>query len=203
MKAKYLVLSILSVSLFSGCQKEEDVKPATNPRFSVAFIQEIDESGVQFAANVFDHGSDEILEYGFVYSQTAVPLVEKDEVVRESGKPGQVFELKGIHSMKVGNQYQVAAFMKTSKGIVYSKVISFISKGSLGFIFSEFVSPDLVYFGDTVVVKGSNFSKSLSNYRVMVQGVPGKSNRGLRIRFHLCFTAAFSIWSRTESKRIV
>ena len=171
MKARVLALLVLTVSFFYSCQKDEDVKPATNPRFSVAFIQEIDASGVQFAANVFDFGSDEILEHGFVYSQTSTPRVGNDEVVSQIGKPSEFFELKGTHSMRVGEKYQVAAFMKTSKGIVYSEVIAFVSKGSSGFIFEKIETPAEVYFGDTIKVSGNNFSKILSNYEVRVLGV--------------------------------
>lgn len=174
MKTRIIAVLVLTVSLMYSCQKEEDVKPATNPRFSVAFIQELDGEGVQFAANVFDFGSDEILEYGFVYSPTSVPKVEKDDVVSQKGKPSASFELKGTHSMKLGEKYWVAAFIKTSKGIVYSKVIDFVSKGSLGFLFSEIVAPPTVFFGDTLEVRGSNFSKIPGNYRVTVQGVPAK-----------------------------
>jgi len=174
MKARILALLVLTVSLMYSCQKDEDVKPATNPRFSVAFIQELDGDGVQFAANVYDFGSDEILEYGFVYSPTPVPKVEKDDVVSQTGKPSASFELRGTHSMKLGEKYWVAAFIKTSKGIVYSKVIDFVSKGSLGFLFSEIVGPETVFFGDTLEVRGSSFSKIPGNYRVTVQGVPAK-----------------------------
>lgn len=174
MKARILALLVLTVSLMYSCQKDEDVKPATNPRFSVAFIQELDGDGVQFAANVYDFGSDEILEYGFVYSPTPVPKVEKDDIVSQTGKPSASFELRGTHSMKLGEKYWVAAFIKTSKGIVYSKVIDFVSKGSLGFLFSEIVGPETVFFGDTLEVRGSSFSKIPGNYRVTVQGVPAK-----------------------------
>jgi hypothetical protein len=174
MKTRIIKLLLFGVSIFYSCQKEEEVKPATNPRFSVAFIQEIDIEGVQFAANVIDYGSDEILEYGFVYSQAITPRVGKDEVVRQFGKPSEFFELKGVHSMKVGETYRVAAFMKTSRGIVYSKVVNFVSKGSLGFVISEIESKGSVYFGDTIEVKGSNFSNILGNYRVTLQGMPGR-----------------------------
>lgn len=174
MKARIIALFVLGVSVLYSCQKEEDVKPATNPRFSVAYIQELDSEGVQFAANVFDFGSDEILEYGFVYSSSSLPKVDKDDMVSQTGKPGSTFELKGTHSMKLGQKYWVAAFIKTSKGIVYSKVIDFVSKGSLGFLFSEIEAPSSVYFGDTLKVKGSGFSKILGNYRATVQGTPAK-----------------------------
>ncbi|MCH6232336.1 hypothetical protein [Cognataquiflexum rubidum] len=49
-----------------------------------------------------------------------------------------------------------------------------MSKGSLGFLFSEIVGPETVFFGDTLEVRGSSFSKIPGNYRVTVQGVPAK-----------------------------
>lgn len=192
MKARIIALLVLGVSVLYSCQKEEDVKPATNPRFSVAYIQELDSEGVQFAANVFDFGSDEILEYGFVYSSSSLPKVDKDDMVSQTGKPGSTFELKGTHSMKLGQKYWVAAFIKTSKGIVYSKVIDFISKGSLGFLFSEIVAPSSVYFGDTITVKGSGFSKILGNYRATIQGSPAKVLEVSESGFSLVIPEIFS-----------
>jgi hypothetical protein len=168
MENKYILSLVLLTILFYSCQKEE-LSPRTNPRFSVAFIQDIDEDGVQFAANVYDFGSDDILEYGFVYSQGANPTYEYAEIIKETGKPGDFFEMSARHSMVKGKEYTVVAFIKTTAGITYSDRFKFISKGSHGFIFEKMELPQQVYFGDTVTVYGKNFSRVAENYSIWVR----------------------------------
>lgn len=164
-----LILLLAAISLVS-CQKDEDVKPATNPRFSVAYVQNIDASGVEFAANVYEFGSEEILEYGFVFSRNLNPKLETADIVRQVGKPDNVFKLTADYAMQEGMEYFVAAFIKTNRSIVYSEQIKFTSKGSLGFIFESISASDGVYFGDTITVHGRNFSRVSSNYRVQISG---------------------------------
>lgn len=166
---KISILLLAAITLFS-CQKDEDVKPATNPRFSVAYVQNIDASGVEFAANVFEFGSEEILEYGFVFSKTPNPSIETGDVVKQSGKPETIFKLIADYGMRQGSEYFVAAFVRTNRSLVYSEQIKFTSKGSLGFIFDAISAPEEVYFGDTITVSGRNFSRISSNYRVQVMG---------------------------------
>lgn len=166
---KISILLLAAITLFS-CQKDEDVKPATNPRFSVAYVQNIDASGVEFAANVFEFGSEEILEYGFVFSKTPNPSIETGDLVKQSGKPEVIFKLIADYGMRQGTEYFVAAFVRTNKSLVYSEQIKFISKGSLGFLFDSISAPGEVYFGDTIIVSGRNFSKISSNYRVQMMG---------------------------------
>jgi hypothetical protein len=166
MKKEFILLLVLFTGLIS-CHKEE-LTPRTNPRFSVAFIQDIDENGVQFAANVYDFGSDDILEYGFVYAEGFNPTYENAEIIKKTGKPGEFFELSARHSMVKGKEYKVAAFIKTDIGIVYSVSVTFVSKGSGGFIFEKMELPQQVYFGDTIIVYGKDFSRVAGNYSIWV-----------------------------------
>lgn len=170
MNTKYLLIILSAAISLVSCQKDEDVKPATNPRFSVAYVQNIDARGVEFAANVFELGSEEVLEYGFVFSRNPNPKIETADIVSETGKPENVFKLTADYAMQEGMEYFVAAFIKTNRSIVYSEQIKFTSKGSLGFIFESITAPEIVYFGDTITVYGRNFSLVSSNYRVQVMG---------------------------------
>jgi len=161
----YLFCSLLLMA----CEKDE-IKPRTNPQFSIAFIQDIDESGVEFAANIYDYGSVEILEYGFVYDRNTNPRVERSELVKAEGIPDKFFSLKAIHSMVKGQTYNVAAYIKTTESTVYSALISFKSEGSTGFIYEKIEMPEPLYFGDTVTVWGKNMSRDPSLYQFFIQG---------------------------------
>lgn len=169
MKIIKIFLFVLVTVLMASCQTDE-LEPVRNPRFSVAFIQEIDATGAQFAANVYDFGNEEILEYGFVYAESIEPRINNAERVSTSGKPGQFFEIKASHSMQMGNKYYVAAYMKTTSGYVYSATVEFESKGSEGFVFQRIEIPNSLYFGDTITVYGQNLSRIFSNYEVSVEG---------------------------------
>ncbi|MCR9017436.1 hypothetical protein [Aquiflexum gelatinilyticum] len=168
MKARIIALLVLGVSVFYSCQKEEDVKPATNPRFSVAQIQETNTQGISVAANVFDYGSDEIIEYGFAVSVLPQPKIQPLSVTKKSGKPELFFDLVITSSLTKGVTYWVAAFIKTNKNIVYSEPVSFVSTGSGGFFVEKINFKDEVYYGDTVEVIGNNFSDGMANKSVSV-----------------------------------
>lgn len=176
---KISILLLAAITLFS-CQKDEDVKPATNPRFSVAYVQNIDASGVEFAANVFEFGSEEILEYGFVYDRQINPSIEKSDVVKAVGKPGQTFELKATTPLANGPTIYVAAFIKTSQKIVYSEQMQFKSSGSGTFFIEDISYAEEIYFGDTITITGNNFGKDLSNFRIYVNN---------KITFHFGLTS--------------
>lgn len=173
MKSVKIFLFAFTAVLMLSCQTDE-LEPVKNPRFSVAFIQEIDASGAQFAANVYDFGNEEILEYGFVYAESVQPRIENAERVSTSGKPGQFFEIKASYSMQFGNKYYVAAYMKTASGYVYSATVEFESKGSEGFVFQRMEIPNPLYFNDTITVFGQNLSRIPKNYDVSVEGAPAR-----------------------------
>lgn len=160
---RQVVFLLVVISL--GCESVE-LMPRINPRFSVAYIQEIDDSGAQFASTIYDFGSEEIEEYGFLYSENGLPRFDNAEVVKESGKPGKQFVLKGEHSMRIGKRYFVVAFLKTSSGYVFSEPYSFTSKGAAGFIYEKLVHNASIFFGDTLTVYGSNLSTNIANYEV-------------------------------------
>lgn len=166
-----IIVSIYVLIGLASCT-EEEVIPRTNPRFSVAFVQSVDKSGAEFAANVYDLGSEEVLEYGFVYGLQGSLSISSDNFVSEKGSPGREFRLKSTHSMPLGFSINVAAFIRTNEGVVYSQPYRFVSQGSDGFVFDRIEIPQEVYFGDTLFVYGSKLSRVPSDYSASIQSVP-------------------------------
>jgi len=164
---KQIILLVI-VALVGACETAE-LAPRTNPRFSVAYIQDIDATGAQFASNIYDFGSEEISEYGFLYSIHELPRFDNSEVIRQAGKPEKHFVLKGEHSMVNGRKYQVVAFLQTASGVVFSAPQSFVSQGAAGFVFERMEYKEPMFFGDTITVYGSKFSNNGSNYSVTFQ----------------------------------
>lgn len=161
---KYIAL--FWVILLVSCEKET-LEPRTNPRFSVTIIQEISSSGVQFGADIYDYGDEEILEYGFVYTQsTGAPNLNQDDYIGAQGRPDAHFELVANHSMTLGKKYYVSAFLRTSTSLVFSEAMEFESQGSEGFIINSIEWPDLIYRDQKLLVKGQRFSKQRANYKI-------------------------------------
>lgn len=163
-----LLLVTITIINFS-CQNDE-IKPRTTPRFSLAYIQSISNSGVEFAANVFDYGSESILEYGFLYSSSYNPNLENSEIISRKGSPPKNFVMRATHSMEYGKTYRVAAFILTKEGLVMSQLSEFVSLGSNGFIFERILMPTEVYYGDTIQVFGRDFSRDPANYHFNISG---------------------------------
>lgn len=161
-------LAFIGLILLGSCE-EETLEPRTNPRFSVTIVQEITSSGVQFGADIYDYGDEEILEYGFVIAQYAgAPNLNQDDYVSATGRPDKHFELISNHSMTLGKKYYVSAFLRTSTSLVFSKPMEFVSQGSKGFIIKSIEWPEVIYKNQSLIVKGQRFSKQRGNYRVKI-----------------------------------
>ena len=104
MKIKSLIFFVVSI-LFFSCNENNEVVPRANPRFSVSLVQSISEEGAEFRAFMIDYGSDEILEYGFVYSTSATPNIGFSEYVSESGVPPEHFSLTASYGLIKGLKY--------------------------------------------------------------------------------------------------
>lgn len=127
MKSNLVFLFIVSI-LFFSCNENDEVLPRNNPRFSVAHVQLNNQNEVEFMANVYDYGSDEIIEYGFAFSDRSEIEIEKYQVVKGTGRPEKSFKLVSNHSFEKDKTYYVVTFIKTNKSVVYSKAIRFMSK---------------------------------------------------------------------------
>ncbi|SIT03250.1 Kelch repeat-containing protein [Belliella pelovolcani] len=158
---------LLLIVFLSSCE-EEKLPELVNPRFSVAYIQEIDENGVTFAANIYDIGKKEILEYGFFYSPKSFDPVNSGEKISSTGQPEGFFELTANYSMVAGREYHVVAFIRTESGLIVSNPQSFISQGSTGFIFEKIELPDHVYYFDTIKIFGKNLTQKIDQIRLRI-----------------------------------
>lgn len=162
-------INFIGLSIFwmlTACENET-LDPRTNPRFSVALIQEISANGVQFGANVYEFGGEDILEYGFVYTANSVaPNLNTDDYVSAQGRPEAYFELMANHSLTLGRKYYVSAFLRTSSGLIFSESMEFVSQGSDGFLVKSVEWPDIIYKDQKLLVKGSRFSRQKNNYKI-------------------------------------
>ena len=169
---KLLMIIGICFGLFA-CE-EEKLPEVTNPRLSVAYIQEIDSTGVVFAANIIDIGKQEIIEHGFYYGSSVINILQAGDKIKKDGAPESLFELKATHSLEKGKQYSVVAFIKTAEGITHSLPTTFVSEGSPSFIFDRIEYNDKIYFNDTIRVYGENLSPKLGTYKAKINGIEAR-----------------------------
>ncbi|UJP66887.1 Kelch repeat-containing protein [Mongoliitalea daihaiensis] len=200
-RSKLYIVALSFVTLLS-CHSDR-VEPVTHPRFTIAFIQDISENGVQLSADVHDFGSEEILEHGFMYTSTAVPRVNNAVKVSESGKPGKTFQMTAIHSMKKGTTYNVVAYMQTASGYIYSENVRFESQGSQGFVLLDMLIPQPLYFGDTITVLAENISEIISYYDIRIEETrPAKTIEVTKNSFKFIFPEVFEFNTRNSDEGI-
>ncbi|MFN3801445.1 hypothetical protein [Belliella pelovolcani] len=172
MKNLKLFVALYFILILPACDTDSDIV-FENPQFSPTMIQSIDADGVVFSADVFDLGKLSIEEYGFFYASTNQPRDNNSEKLSFTGTPNGSFTAEAEHSLTKNGLYYVIAYIKTSKGFVFSDVVRFKSEGSKGFNVQSIEIPSNLYFQDTITVRGSNFSRLISKYQVSVGNTTG------------------------------
>lgn len=160
---------------FISCQKDIE-STREYPRVEVVAINDIEESGVTFMANVFEEGSSKIIEHGFVWGQDVINLnIEKSERIKLGSFEGLgTFEANATFGLEKDKDYYVKAFVRTQSHTVYSLPKSFNSLGCEPPIIYDF-EPKTAGWGDTIKVRGKNFgfetSKITLNFDDVVSSI--------------------------------
>jgi uncharacterized protein (TIGR02145 family) len=123
MKRKvYILLLVLSVSLFSTCEKFE-VNPATKVETSEVSPSAI---SVLVTGNIIELSGEQNDDYGFCYSTTNNPTINDSYVSVGSPKLGNFSAT--IESLDPNTQLFIRAYCKDKGGYTYGNVISISTK---------------------------------------------------------------------------
>ena len=156
-KLKKLIPFLLFFFLFCYSCKEEEI-PFEYPRVRTLAITGITQEGAVFHGEVILPGKQEVLETGFVWQEGTHPLLGSSDqkLFEEPILKGQ-FSASIRTTLKPDTKYYVKAYAKSKDYLVYGQVQSFVSLGSKA---PEIVSiePESGVWGDTVLIKGTNFS---------------------------------------------
>jgi hypothetical protein len=140
---------------FPGCE-DEGVK-RDYPRVRTLEVTNITAEGARFEAEIFEPGSGEINDHGFVWS-VGQPNIQNSNKVSLGEFNGTGRYMADIRStLNDGFTYKVCAFVRSGDYTVYGIPVEFTSLGSNGPIISGF-EPNRVLCGDTVLIRGRNFS---------------------------------------------
>lgn len=159
------ITSLLIVIFFNTCSDEEPLA-RSYPRVKTVDVINISEEGVTFVAELNNEGNYEIIEHGFVWSESLNPTVDySDKIVLGDKISNGQFSAKITNALQEGKNYIVRAYIKTKTHLVYGKNLTFFSLGSNAPIIEDF-HPKTGVWGDTIFIKGSNFSYLEDNNKV-------------------------------------
>jgi len=143
------------LALLSSCE-DEPVK-RDYPRVKTLEVTNITEAGATFTGEVFEEGNQGITEHGFVWATRQPDVEYSNKVLLGSFSSSGQFSAEVGSSLAEGITYQVAAFVISGEYTVYGEPVTFKSLGSEGPRITGF-SPGRALCGDTITIRGRNFS---------------------------------------------
>lgn len=153
---KIWICIILTASL-SSCHDEE-VLEREYPRITTLDVTNITSDGAILQAAFKYRGDTEIIQYGFVWAENSIPVIQSGEKVIYEGNITDNQYTKELKSTLEANKlYNVRAFVQTNDIFVYGNQVSFTSLGSSTPDLTDF-SPARSTLGDTIELYGQNFS---------------------------------------------
>ena len=158
MKKKYgLGLFVLVVISLATCKDDEAIK-RNWPRINTLPVTDISVQGANFNAEIISRGDFEIIQFGFVWSQYANPIIENsNKVVFQGNLMADTFSAQISTTLGENVRNHVRSFVKTADYLVYGKDVEFTSLGSGAPKIISF-SPMKGSWGDTIRIHGRNFS---------------------------------------------
>lgn len=172
LKITALVLQTLTLTF---CGEDDQVRSREFPKLNTLEVSNITSTGATFNAEFSFRGDFEITSYGFVWSTFSqnFTLDNSEKVVVKENilEPG--FSLEISSALEEGETYYVRAVVTTDEFVVYGPTKEFVSLGSDAPQI-ESIFPMQIFYGDTLRVRGSNFSYVKSNNLVKFDEVGGK-----------------------------
>jgi len=139
----------------AGC--EDEPVQRDYPRVKTLEVSNITSEGALFTAEVYEPGSGEITEHGFVWALSRPGLEYDNRIFLGTLSGTGQFTTEVRSTLSEGLIYQVAAFVRSGEYTVYGNTVEFMSMGSMGPEITGF-SPERALCGDTILIRGRNFS---------------------------------------------
>ena len=163
-KEGYIIISItlaLTSVGFFGC-KEDEI-----PEFPILTMNTIEvrpNSGALLTGKIENIGKDQIVEVGFIWSESSPGPTEETAIPKEISFPEDLGHVTHfITSLKNGERYYCRLYIKTEENVFYSASKEFVSQGSEPPVIESIV-PNEVNFGDTVTIHGKYFGISVEDF---------------------------------------
>jgi hypothetical protein len=170
---KHSSLLFLILLILSTCS-EEEVYQRGYPSLYTLEINNANENGVVFVAEILNHENLNILEYGFLWSKKVnVEINQSEKKIITTNFSDGVFSSKIETALENGTEYYVRAYLITDEYTVYGNMLSFDSKGSIGPNLKK-IEPNNGVWGDTIQLIGNNFSYLNTSNKVTFKSVEAR-----------------------------
>ncbi len=157
-----IVCSLIFLIVFwVACNKDERETQHDYPRVITGLVANINSEGVTFNGSFTQAGASEIVDHGFVFGTSNLLSIRDERVSLGASSGSGVFTAVVTYAMEKGKTYYVSAYAQDKNKIFYAETVSFTSMGSASPQILNIMPPYGVK-GDTVVIKGKNFSRSLT-----------------------------------------
>jgi hypothetical protein len=159
-KMKEFFYLLVACLILVSCNKDAELITTDYPLVLTDNIS-VTEDGATFSAEIIDIGTEEILEYGFVWSKKSIPTITNFHKTVK-GNPGKgTYHIEVNYGLQKDQQYNLRAYILTNKSVVYGTEKSFVSMGSNPPMITDF-NPKYGSIGTAVVIEGKNFSESVT-----------------------------------------
>ncbi|MCU0368706.1 MAG: IPT/TIG domain-containing protein, partial [Cyclobacteriaceae bacterium] len=168
------VTRLISLFIFlyvMGCQEEETIKRAY-PVVTTLETTEINSFGAVFNAEITSGNLTDIVEHGFVWSSAKNnPVTLETADLIKLGKPdNQLISIKINSTLEANKEYLVRSYIQTNDKVIYGKIVTFFSLGSLGPTLLDAI-PLEARARDTIMLYGKNFSYRVADNKVKFESL--------------------------------
>ena len=172
MKTINFILLLFVTVFFWQCQKDAEIQPKDFPFVVTNDVTQIDESGVNFSAEIMDSGEEEITEFGFIWSYHNNVTIETADFLKVWGNnpKDKTFTYRVNGGLKKDCYYYVRSYLKTRFNTIYGNTIEFKSIRSQSPEINSF-TPDFGKAGTKIEIEGNNFALSKTENFVKIGDV--------------------------------
>ncbi len=157
--------------LLYACNKEKATEH-DYPRVATGQVTNINAGGATFNGSFLQSGTEKIIDHGFLFGAKHLLTFSLDERISLGSSSGQgSFTATADRAMVAKKTYYVSAYAQTKSYTFYAEPVMFVSKGGLSPEIIQIV-PGQGVVGDTVTIKGKNFSSSFYHNTVKFNDKP-------------------------------
>ena len=153
---------------------EDEITSRSYPRLRTLPVSNITSEGAKFNAEIKFRGDFEVINYGFVWSESENPTIESsDRVIYSENIQSDKFSEIIETTLEEEVSYFVRGFVETNDFIVYGENVGFLSLGSKAPVLQSLI-PNVGNARDTISVTGRNFSYLNEKNAIFFNDLPGK-----------------------------
>ena len=173
---KKTVFLIICSVLFFSCAKNDPTEKQSPIESEMETEEPFDVLNFDLEIEVFEKGgvvleaisaeleADKISEFGFLISQLKNPNFANSRVIESDELIDNMFSQTVEDDLDFNVEYHVVAYIKQGEEYTYTKVKSFVSTGSKA---PEIISVAQAHIGDTLEIKGLNFTSIQNRTKVL------------------------------------